>query len=270
MREIYSLKLADILPSSIALDPRVASAAEALDIELQSVSQSIRETLIFSRIGELPEPILDLLAWQWHVDSYAPQKFSIEQKRNAVKNAIILHRKKGTLWAVKQNVLNLGFPKVKIDEWFKVGGLPYTFAVEVPLQETLMRGAEHAITEYKSVRSLLLWLAGRINFAEECQLPLEHWFAIPQTAITENYVWPEVFADSITVGAKCTFAEHIFAEHIYGEKDLFYTGDGIEYEAMMDFSELWDVANVRIERKVNYDGEVMYGYYYGGREVFYT
>ena len=61
-KNLHDLSLQDILPSSIRDDYQVYAAAKALDPELQGVSRDIRETLILSRIDELPEAVIDLLA----------------------------------------------------------------------------------------------------------------------------------------------------------------------------------------------------------------
>lgn len=128
-KNLLSLQLLDILPSSISPDPQVAAICRALDPELQSVSRDIREALILSRIDELPEPVLDLLAWQLHVDFYEPTELSIAKKRALVKGSIAWHRKKGTPWAVKKILEDLGV-EARILEWYDIGTEPYTFAVE--------------------------------------------------------------------------------------------------------------------------------------------
>jgi phage tail P2-like protein len=164
MRNLYDLNLSEILPSSIASDPQVVSAAEALDREIQSVSRDIREALVISRIDELPEPILDLLAWQWHVDFYEPDRLSIESKRRLVKTSIPMHRKKGTKWAVAEILRAIGIDP-EISEWYEYGGKPYTFRVKGmvrrPLSPWETWGADtntlatRAVMEMKSARSEL-------------------------------------------------------------------------------------------------------------------
>jgi phage tail P2-like protein len=129
MTDIKSLKLLDILPSSIAGDAQVNAMLPALDAELLSVTGSIREALISSRIDELPENVLNLLAWQWHVDFYEPEKLPVALKRNLIKSSILWHRKKGTLWAVKQILRDLGLEPT-IREWFDIGSAPYTFGID--------------------------------------------------------------------------------------------------------------------------------------------
>ncbi|MDR3164987.1 MAG: phage tail protein I [Synergistaceae bacterium] len=129
-KDIYGLSLRDVIPSSIAGDPQIQAMIDALDPELQGVSSETREALIYSRIDELPENVIDLLAWQWHVDFYEPELLPVEMKRSLVKNSIPRHSKKGTLWAVKQILRDLGLePTVR--EWFEINGAePYTFAIE--------------------------------------------------------------------------------------------------------------------------------------------
>ena len=101
MRDLYTMTLEELLPHSLLSDENVISAAKALDGEIQTVSSSILETLILPRIDELSEEIVDLLAWQFHVDFYDPA-LSLTAKRNLVKSSILVHRRKGTPWAVRQ------------------------------------------------------------------------------------------------------------------------------------------------------------------------
>ena len=128
-KDLLELRLFDLLPDSIAGIKEVQDTAKTIDPEMLSVSQSIREALILSRIDELPEPVLDLLAWQYHVDNYEPLSLPIEQKRAQVRDAILIHRKKGTPWALKQELANIGFP-VEVDE---DTGQPYIFDIKVLL-----------------------------------------------------------------------------------------------------------------------------------------
>ena len=109
--EIVSLK--DIIPSSISGDKNIQAVLRAVDPQLQEVSQSIREAFIVSRIDELPENVIDLLAWQWHVDFYEPD-LPLETKRELVLESIRWHRKKGTKSAIISALEKLGFvPAIK-------------------------------------------------------------------------------------------------------------------------------------------------------------
>ena len=125
--ELEALSLRDIIPPSISGDRNVQAIVGATDPHIQEVSRSIREAFILSRINELPENVVDLLAWQWHVDSYEPD-LPIATKRELVLDAIMYHRRKGTKSAVKSALEKLGFvPTIK--EWFEIGTKPHTFEV---------------------------------------------------------------------------------------------------------------------------------------------
>ncbi len=129
-KDIYTVSLRDIAPSSIASDPQIQAMIEAIDPELQGVSFDTREALIYSRIDELPEPVVDLLAWQFHVDFYEPMGMSLDVKRGLVKTAILVHKRKGTQWAVQQ-ICDVVFGTSTVEPWHEYGGEPYHFRVTV-------------------------------------------------------------------------------------------------------------------------------------------
>ena len=89
-KELKELSLLDIAPPSIKTDETVINIIKAIDSELLSVSDDISEAFIISRIKTLPEPVLDLLAWQWHVDFYELAN-NIDAKRDMVLNSIQWH-----------------------------------------------------------------------------------------------------------------------------------------------------------------------------------
>jgi phage tail P2-like protein len=128
MDNLYDLELQKILPSSISGDPNVQAMAKALDPELQSVSHDTREALIIPRIDELSEPVIDLLAWQWHVDFYDPS-LPLETRRELVKKSIEWHSRKGTP-SVVEEIVRTVFRDGTVSEWFEYGGDPYRFRIE--------------------------------------------------------------------------------------------------------------------------------------------
>ncbi len=130
MANILEVSLKDILPSSIGVDEQVQAGAEAIDPQLAEVSAVIPEALIFPRLRELPAHIVDLLAWQLHVDFYEPQGLSLAARRNLVAGSIPWHRKKGTPWAVRKLLADLGFQAEYLD-WWEFGGDPYLARLKV-------------------------------------------------------------------------------------------------------------------------------------------
>ncbi len=158
MNEIYDSDLVSILPSSISKDEEVRRVAEAVSDNLNLAAKLIPLVAVYARVDELPEEILDALAWQFHMDIY-DDSADIEAKRNAVKTAIQYHRYKGTIWAVKEAAGAIS-QNAEIKEWFDYGGDPYHFKAiaEKPIA-TLeeLRGLISAMTNAKNVRS---WLDG--------------------------------------------------------------------------------------------------------------
>lgn len=187
-KDLNELSLFDILPDSIAGFKEVRDTARAIDPEMLSVTQSIRETLILSRIGELPEAVLDLLAWQFHIDNYEPLALPIEQKRAQVRDAILIHRKKGTPWALKQELSNIGYPVKLIEDT----GSPYIFDLQVLLNgqadtTAVYNAAVSAAKRAKNARSKI----GIVDLRAESECVIHVGGAAVSGAYVEVFPWSE-------------------------------------------------------------------------------
>ena len=128
-KELQHTSLLDILPPNLLRDKQIKAAAQALDAELQKITEATKEALLLPRLDELPEAVIDLLAWQWHVDFYEPS-MSLETKRQLVRESIAWHRLKGTKAAVEKMVQAV-FRGGVVTEWFEYGGEPYHFRVDI-------------------------------------------------------------------------------------------------------------------------------------------
>lgn len=128
MKKLSAVSLLDILPESILLDPKLKASAQALDSQLQAVTNSIREVLHIPRLDELSGNILDYLAEQFHLDFYEPLYLSEAEKRNLIRESIAWHRIKGTPAAVEK-IAHDAFADAEILEWFDYDGQPYHFKV---------------------------------------------------------------------------------------------------------------------------------------------
>lgn len=78
-----------------------------------------------------PEALLPYLAQAWSVDEWDPA-WTVAQKRAVIVAAPEIHRRKGTVWALKQAIGQLGLG-AKVREWFRYGGQPYRFRISVEL-----------------------------------------------------------------------------------------------------------------------------------------
>jgi len=156
MTNIYSVSLAGILPESLKSDPQVKALADAITPELQAVSTDIAQCVLLSRIDELPEEVIDLLAWQMHIDWY-DATLTVEKKRNLIKTSTLIHKTRGTPYAVEQ-ALSTIFDDSWVSEWFNYGGDPYMFKVVTTdrvISQISIDNLKKAINSVKNTRSWL-------------------------------------------------------------------------------------------------------------------
>lgn len=175
----------ELLAPSIGNDADVRAIADALGLALDESARSVPNALLYARLAndsgfvepvpmatplvrladlsgglrELPERLLDLLAWQLHVDGY-DDVVNIQAKREMIQASLLLHRRKGTPWAVRTAVEKALQTDAVIKQWFEYNGKPYFFRVAAdvtgkPVTESAMRATFHLINEYKNVRSWL-------------------------------------------------------------------------------------------------------------------
>ena len=166
-KDLQSVSLIDVLPPNLLADKRIYAAARALDDELQKITTATRNALLLPRLDELSEEVIDLLAWQWHVDFYE-SSMSIETKRQLVRESIAWHRIKGTKAAVEKMAQTV-FKGGVVTEWFEYGGEPYHFRIDVlnaPNMTEENRGRLLAVVNAsKNTRS---WL-DELRFRREAQ-----------------------------------------------------------------------------------------------------
>ena len=136
------MKLIDIVPESI-LDENIRAVAKALDFQIEKILADMQCVLHLPRLDNLRGKVLDLLAWQFHVDSYEPLFLSDDDKRALIRDSIKQHRLRGTVFAV-ENALQKISGATTLDEWFDYGGEPGFFRI--------------ITTEFRDLATLEAWL----------------------------------------------------------------------------------------------------------------
>jgi len=81
-----------------------------------------------------PVALLPYLAWAWSVDRW-DAGWSESTKRAVVTASQYVHKHKGTLGSIRRVVEPLGY-LIRIVEWWKTGGAPGTFRLEVGVLDT--------------------------------------------------------------------------------------------------------------------------------------
>lgn len=116
--------LIDNTPPSIAYDPKTQSIAYAWDRQAHEVIEAIDECIILPNLDKIVDSrLIDLLAWQLHVDFY-DSTAPLELRRALVKKSLEWHTYKGTKWVV-EDMLRTIFDTGKLLEWFEYNPKPH-------------------------------------------------------------------------------------------------------------------------------------------------
>ncbi|MBJ2714675.1 phage tail protein I [Salmonella enterica subsp. enterica serovar Give] len=154
-----------LLPPPLASDERFSVLA---NIAAERFAQIDLTALLVYLVDIVDASALPSLAGQLHVQGLEGWLFAAneQEKRELIKQAIELHKYKGTPWAVRRGLEILSLPGT-ISEWFEYGGKAYFFKVEIELinqgmDENLFNNLVDLIHEYKNVRSkleaLIVWI----------------------------------------------------------------------------------------------------------------
>lgn len=128
---LRDLQLIELCTPSIQYDRQVQAACSAFDNQMREIIDDTGPPVPSPTLGTqafitfIPlilslanEQLVDILAWQFHVDFYDPTK-PLGFKRNLVQKSITWHMRKGTV-ALLQEVLDTFWPGgASITEWFE-------------------------------------------------------------------------------------------------------------------------------------------------------
>ena len=129
--DIYQIDFTQIFPTALQHDPKMIALAKSLTAELLTVSGHMEDVLIYSRIDQLPEELVDILAYDMHVDWYSYED-PLAVKRRTLKDSVKVHKHMGTKYAVETASPGV-FPGGAVQEWFDYAGEPHHFRITIPL-----------------------------------------------------------------------------------------------------------------------------------------
>jgi phage tail P2-like protein len=106
-----------------------------------------------------PAHILPWLAWSFSVDDWN-DNWPENIRRNVIKASVEVHRKKGTIGALKKALQAFNYTNVKVEEWFEYGADPYFFRVFFDVNEpgfdvNILPQVQKVIESTKNARSHL-------------------------------------------------------------------------------------------------------------------
>ncbi len=147
-----------VFPEALAMDNSMVALGSATAAVLEAVVNESREMSIYTRIDELPEDLLDILAHDFKVDWWDGD-FTLEQKRQILKSSWYVHRTLGTKAGVTSAICSI-YPDTKVLEWWEYEGQPYHFRLRInstyaDVSPALHQRVLEKVNYYKPLRSVL-------------------------------------------------------------------------------------------------------------------
>lgn len=146
------------LPDVLKNDESMAALAASIAQVLAARPDEIQRLAIYPRIDELPEDLLDILAYDFKVDWWDAD-YSLEEKRQILKDNWHVHRILGTKAAV-ETAISAIYPGTQVSEWFEYNGEPYHFKLLIDSTYDGVNPERHQrvldrVEYYKNLRSVL-------------------------------------------------------------------------------------------------------------------
>ncbi|QCT18521.1 phage tail protein I [Jejubacter calystegiae] len=113
-------------PGSSALEHRLAQSCSGIS-DLQVPLRDLWNP------ATCPARFLPYLAWAFSVDRW-DESWPVATKRQVVQDAFYIHQHKGTASAIRRVVEPFGF-LIRIIEWWKTGGVPGTFRLDIGVND---------------------------------------------------------------------------------------------------------------------------------------
>lgn len=160
--------MSEFLPAPLAKDPHYEALEKLLE---RSLKLDLTRLLIYW-LDMVEASALPHLAQQLHILGLEGWDYAVteSQKRELLKQAVELHRYKGTPWAVRQGLKRID-PNLDIEEWFQYGGEPFYFRLTGPQKLTLAQAVK-LFNTLEALKSLRSKLEGGIEALDELALEL--------------------------------------------------------------------------------------------------
>lgn len=146
------------LPEALRNDKKMLALAASVSEALAARAEEIERLRIYTRMDTLPEELLDILAYDFKVDWWDAD-YTLEQKRQTLKDSWSVHRKLGTKAAVERAISAI-YKDTQVSEWFEYNGDPFHFKLQVDATYEQADSVKHArvlerVGFYKNLRSHL-------------------------------------------------------------------------------------------------------------------
>ena len=161
------------LPSVLQKDEKTEALAEMTAEAMEARVKENEKASVYINIDLQEEELLDILAKDFKVDWWSAD-YTLEEKRDILKNSWNIHRLLGTKAAVELAINSL-YEEASVAEWFEYDGDPYHFRVIIHSDETIADSTKlltviSKILYYKNLRSTL----DDILFTRTHEMPMRY------------------------------------------------------------------------------------------------
>ena len=161
--KISELDFLRLLPVFMRDDEAVIALSHSINKLMGNMRLDTLST--WDKIDELNDKECDELAWELDIDWYEPTVLTLAEKRETIKLAQQIKRKRGTKWAVER-VISMYLGEGGVEEWCDTSepGLPYTFKVYTSnkeVTEEMLEAFNKAVKIAKNERSHMISMSHR-------------------------------------------------------------------------------------------------------------
>jgi len=214
---VYGIDFTRTLPEPLKADEKILALGRVIAGELQENIRLARLNIIFARIDELPDVLLDIIAHDLHIDWYDCDS-PIDIKRAVIKESVRVHKLMGTRPAV-ESVVRTYFGSGEVRHWYEYGGEPHHFRVISGNPSVTDERFTEFIRILSTVKRLSSWLDNiLITLTGEMSL----FFGVALGEFTrEAHIMGELdFIDQfITIHTAHILREHTRQAHIMGTQE---------------------------------------------------
>jgi len=214
MNDVYSIDFTRALPPYLASKPNMLALAKTIAAPLQENIHLARLTLIFHRIDELEEDVLDILARDMHVDWW-DDRLPTEIKRRILKDSVRVHKRLGTKFAVVTALRNV-FPNTEVEVWHEYGGIHHRFRIILDLAQSQV---QVDFLEIRRVLSTFNRLTAHLEAIVLC-------FAVNKTPIAIHAVKLQTSVNHLTTAKErnitASFTMSLAANHAGVTRTIIY------------------------------------------------
>lgn len=162
---IYDIDLTKLVSQSLLEDEKMKQICEVVNTELQQMMTTTEWAKASYDIDNASEAVLQHIAWQLNSELFFLGA-TLEEKKRLVKEAVRLHRYKGTKYAVEHSIQMI-VPNAKVEEWFEYDiNKPYYFRV-LNVERRTLREVLTIISLINIMKSLRSWIDNEFTAIDE-------------------------------------------------------------------------------------------------------